>query len=1103
MGEETITVGKTRDGETGGNDVELPIVDLLTGRGFVTGKSGSGKSILEGTPVYTETGRKPIEDVGEGERVLSLNKRTYEQEFRPVRARLEHEADDLLRIELADGTELVGTEDHSFLTVEGLEIVPIRGEDLEEGTWLPLSRELPSPGSTTRIDLAEYAPDSNNVVGADTIKSGRKEGRRRLELTREFGRVIGLYLAEGTLDSKRTVQIAATDGGVKQFLGDNGFKTYEKTCNRAFSPFGEFLDAEFGSRSDRKSISEWVFDSPAPFRRGLLSGYFDGDGHVSDSEITVTSKSPDLLRGIKELLRQFGVSTTIREKLVLYDGDERRFERLTVDASSVPAFADAVTLRIENKRERLEALCESLSEGGSYNSKDYIPNFGDALNLAASERGWTKRASENRVDAASIHNLTRKQKTGRETYNRAVERLGIEGRAKRFGTSDIQWKRVVEVERLEGTRTVYDLDVELNDNFVANGVFVHNSNSASVVAEKLLDRGYSLLAVDIDGEYYGLKEEYEILHVGGDEECDLQVNEEHAEKIAELALEGNVPIILDVSSFLDESKARELLTETTKHLFAKGKKQKQPFLMLVEEIHEYIPEGGGIDECGRMLIKISKRGRKHGLGIVGISQRPADVKKDFITQCDWLVWHRLTWNNDTKVVSRILGSEYADEIEDMADGESFLMTDWNESVRRVQFERKRTFDAGATPGLDDFERPELKSVSGDLVDELQEITDERERRENRVNELERELQQREERIRDLERQLAEARDLKRMADRFSRAMMEQVTGRPLSAAPGRQSELEEALHGPIRRDPELEAELEAVRNGDREPMSSPVPDAADEWDGSAETDEAESSNPSEAGGPGLSGTTADGTVTGDSADATTDTDADSDGGSADATGNDSGSRDGLSGNGAPNGNGGAGRAQNDPIGSNADSALDAAAASSMSAGDITGTTDEDRGESGSEADSDTTANRDTRAEGSIADRLRAEVDALEDVVTGMLRQYRRCGPMEPGDAHAAAGGSGDRGPAYAANRRLRQRGLIAHIGCGQYDYALAELVRAELADPVRPEATPSDEDVVEIVEAVEAEGSAARDSISEYSKGSGRGGDGGSELTAERSSVGR
>ena len=67
------------------------------------------------------------------------------------------------------------------------------------------------------------------------------------------------------------------------------------------------------------------------------------------------------------------------------------------------------------------------------------------------------------------------------------------------------------------------------------------SNTASVVVEELLEAGYPVLIVDTDGEYYGLKEEYELLHAGADEECDIQVGPEHAEKVAELALEGNVP----------------------------------------------------------------------------------------------------------------------------------------------------------------------------------------------------------------------------------------------------------------------------------------------------------------------------------------------------------------------------------------------------------------------------------------------------------------------------------------------------------------------------------------------------------------------------------
>ena len=560
------------------------------------------------------------------------------------------------------------------------------------------------------------------------------------------------------------------------------------------------------------------------------------------------------------------------------------------------------------------------------------------------------------------------------------------------------------------------------------------SNSASVVAEKLLDRGYSLLAVDIDGEYYGLKEEYEILHVGGDDECDLQVNEEHAGKIAELALEQNVPIILDISSFLDESEARDLLTEVTKHLFAKEKKLKQPFMMLVEEVHEFIPEGGGMDECGRMLIKVGKRGRKHGLGIVGISQRPADVKKDFITQCDWLCWHRLTWNNDTKVVGRILGSEYADHIEEMDDGECFLMTDWSEDIRVVQFERKRTFDAGATPGLDDFERPELKSVSGDLVEELQEITETQQQRENRIEELQRELKQKDERIQDLERQLSEAQDLKQMADRFSRAMMEQVTGRPLSAAPGRQSELEEVARKPVRRDPELEAELDAVRNGEREPESSRVPDATDNWEGSDEEGAAADTETDSDDGAAVE-STAEGDADPVDAAERAETEADP---VDDAEGP---------------ANFGDAFAGIDSVGDDGD-AEDSAepTVSEVAEGKRRSPTATPNGTTGDP----------------LVDRLRDEIYSLDDIAVEMLRHYRDYGPTTPQEAHAAAGGSGDRTESYAANRSLRQRGLVAHVGRGKHDYALPSLVAEESVDPFEPNERLPDDERDEMVRAIEA-----------------------------------
>ncbi|WP_436910700.1 helicase HerA domain-containing protein [Halosimplex marinum] len=571
------------------------------------------------------------------------------------------------------------------------------------------------------------------------------------------------------------------------------------------------------------------------------------------------------------------------------------------------------------------------------------------------------------------------------------------------------------------------------------------SNTASVVVEKLLDNGFGMLIVDIDGEYYGLKEEYEILHAGADDECDIQVTTEHAEKIATLALEQNVPIILDVSSFLDEDEAADLLTEVSKRLFAKAKKLKQPFLMLVEEVHEWIPQKGSVGECGKMLIKISKRGRKHGLGVVGISQRPADVKKDFITQCDWLVWHRLTWNNDTKVVKRVLDTEYAEAVEDLDDGEAFMMNDWDEDVRRVQFRRKQTFDAGATPGLDDFERPDLKSVSDDLVSELQEISEEKAETEDRIAELREELDEKNSRIAELEAELQDARDMQRMADQFTQALVDHVKGanpgrteqermrERRAAANGDQSSFDDAAEWA-----DGSAEATAGADGEEPPLPDETAREDDGYDESAMTwpgDEAARAEAWEGGSDRAEvAEDADADTEPDETTADTSPSADDDagmfGGMGDAFGDDaqlaeSAATDGGTAARTDEGLGGADDAamtrgfdgvEDDPLGDRATDAFEAGTSTAV----------------------DDEAVEDAAA---FARELADDLADLEAETRQMLRYYRDHGPGTPTDALFAAGGSDDRTRAYARNRRLRVRGLVEHVGRGRYDYRVPALLR--------------------------------------------------------------
>ena len=520
------------------------------------------------------------------------------------------------------------------------------------------------------------------------------------------------------------------------------------------------------------------------------------------------------------------------------------------------------------------------------------------------------------------------------------------------------------------------------------------SNSASVVCEKLLDEGFGVLIVDIEGEYYGLKEEYEILHAGADEECDIQVSPEHAGKLASLALEDNVPIILDLSGFLDEAEGKEMLTEVARRLFAKEKKVKQPFLLLVEEIHEYVPEGGGLDECGRMLIKVAKRGRKHGLGVAGISQRPADVKKDFITQCDWLVWHRLTWRNDTKVVKRVLGSEYAEAVEELNDGEGFLMTDWGEDLRRVQFRRKQTFDAGATPGLEDFERPDLKSVSGDLVSELKAISQEQAERENELARLRNELEEREQRIAELKEELAEARDLERMAEQFARAMTQQVEGRVRSEPPQTgQAELHDYAGEQADRADERAEDGAEADGDDEEDEANDLPfDEVIPPEQQAIVEDAVAAN-------GVA-TPRDGVRASENG--------------AEAAVSENGTEATVSENGA----------QAAP-----ESGVESAEGSDLA--ERRGPVTSARPPAPDRADPE-----------AVADHFRDVVAGLDDRTRKMLSYYRQMGMAAPEDVYEAAGGSGERAPAYGRNRTLRKHGFVVHVGGGRYAYAVPALLEA-------------------------------------------------------------
>lgn len=95
-----------------------------------------------------------------------------------------------------------------------------------------------------------------------------------------------------------------------------------------------------------------------------------------------------------------------------------------------------------------------------------------------------------------------------------------------------------------------------------------------------------------------------------------------------------------------------VVARLTKELFDDRKAGKiQPFLLIVEEAHNYCPERGfGIAVSSNMLRTVASEGRKFGMGLCIVSQRPAKVDKNIISQCNTNIILKVTNPNDLKAI---------------------------------------------------------------------------------------------------------------------------------------------------------------------------------------------------------------------------------------------------------------------------------------------------------------------------------------------------------------------------------------------------------------------------------------------------------------------
>jgi hypothetical protein len=91
--------------------------------------------------------------------------------------------------------------------------------------------------------------------------------------------------------------------------------------------------------------------------------------------------------------------------------------------------------------------------------------------------------------------------------------------------------------------------------------------------------------------------------------------------------------------------------------------KRTPVTLLCDEAHLYLPVRDDADAVQRQALgsfeRIAKEGRKYGFSLLVVSQRPSDVSKTILSQCNNFLSLRLTNDSDQAVIRRLMPDSLA------------------------------------------------------------------------------------------------------------------------------------------------------------------------------------------------------------------------------------------------------------------------------------------------------------------------------------------------------------------------------------------------------------------------------------------------------------
>lgn len=234
--------------------------------------------------------------------------------------------------------------------------------------------------------------------------------------------------------------------------------------------------------------------------------------------------------------------------------------------------------------------------------------------------------------------------------------------------------------------------------------------TAKGIVERLLEMQRRVLVLDPLSTWWGLRSNAtgdgpgHPVAVFGGPHGDMPITEKAARPLARLIAANNMPVVVDMGE-MRKAAWQRLVRDMLDELFTKNR---DPLWIVLEEADVFAPqqprEGDSAAVLGE-VDRIARRGRNYGFRLISITQRPARLHKDVLTQLSTLVALGMTSPQDRDAIKAwVEGNADRDQSKAVMDslaklpvGEGWVWAPDHDILDCVRFPQIKTLDTSFTP----------------------------------------------------------------------------------------------------------------------------------------------------------------------------------------------------------------------------------------------------------------------------------------------------------------------------------------------------------------------------------------------------------------------